>query len=174
VQGKTEVKQAELQQVLTEFASDRLALLQRHEASARVVSHYDFNNTYQYVINREETHLSWLQDALAGFGAPVPPPSAGLPAPEAPKKAKTVDPGAFRGILDQDARDLSAFVERWRPRVAAMTHARHRQMLDVVFGESLEHARLFQQAASGFEDLLGRRTGGVERQGAVLPTRWLE
>ena len=55
-----------------------------------------------------------------------------------------------------------------------MTHARHRNMLDVIFGESLEHKRLFDQAAAGFEDLLGRRTGGVPRQGAVLPTRWME
>ena len=37
-----------------------------------------------------------------------------------------------------------------------------------------EHQRLFEQAAAGFEDLLGRRTGGVPRVGAVLPTRWLE
>ena len=47
-------------------------------------------------------------------------------------------------------------------------------MLDVVLGESLEHKRLFEQAASGMEDVLGRRTGGVARQGAVLPTRWME
>ena len=53
-----------------------------------------------------------------------------------------------------------------------MTHARHRTMLDVVLGESLEHQRLFEQAAAGFEDVLGRRTGGAERVGAVLPTRW--
>ncbi len=67
------MKQAELQQFLTEFAADRVALLQRHEAGARVVSNYDFNNTYQYVISREETHLTWLQDALGEFGAPLPP-----------------------------------------------------------------------------------------------------
>jgi hypothetical protein len=40
-------------------------LVQRQEAGARVVSHYDFNNTYQYVISRGETHLSWLQTPLA-------------------------------------------------------------------------------------------------------------
>ena len=48
------MNQTELQQALTQFAAERLALLERHEAGARVVSHYDFNNTYQYVINREE------------------------------------------------------------------------------------------------------------------------
>ena len=55
-----------------------------------------------------------------------------------------------------------------------MTHARHRTMLEVVLGETLEHKRLFDQAAAGFEDVLGRRTGGVARQGGVLPTRWME
>jgi hypothetical protein len=38
----------------------------------------------------------------------------------------------------------------------------------------MEHKRFFEQAALGFEDLLGRRTAGAERVGAVLPTRWLE
>jgi hypothetical protein len=168
------VKQSELQQFLTRFAAERLALLQRHEASARAVSHYDFNNTYQYVINREETHLSWLQNALADFGAGLPPASSTLPAPEAPKKSKKPEPSAFRGILEEDARGLGTFVEKWRPLLHDVTHARHRTMLDVILGESLEHKRFFDQAASGFEDLLGRRTGGVPRQGSVLSTRWLE
>jgi hypothetical protein len=168
------VKQAELQQLLTQFAADRLALLHRHEAGARTVSHYDYNNTYQYVINREETHLSWLQNALADFGTPLPGPSQVLPVPAVTKAGKKVEAGAYRSILEDDAQHLGSFVDRWRPRVARMTHARHRTMLDVIFGESLEHKRLFDQAASGFEDLLGRRTGGVPRQGAVLPTRWME
>ena len=47
-------------------------------------------------------------------------------------------------------------------------------MLDVLLGESLEHQRLFEQAASGFEDVLGKRTTFAERVGAVLPTRWQE
>jgi hypothetical protein len=168
------VKPEELQKLLTEFAADRVALLHRHEAGARTVSHYDFNNTYQYVINREETHLAWLQSALADFGAPLPGPSKALPVPAAPKPAKKVDAGAYRNILEDDAQHLGAFVEHWRPRITHITHARHRTMLDVILGESLEHKRLFDQAAAGFEDLLGRRTGGVPRQGAVLPTRWME
>ena len=165
----------DLQKLLTEFAAGRVALIERHEASARTVSHYDFNNTYQYVINREETHLSWLQNALAEYGAVLPPAGAGaLPAPPAPKRGSKIEPGMFRGILEEDARHLGAFVEKWRAPVDAMTHARHRSMLNVILGESIEHRRLFQQAAAGFEDLLGRRTGGVPRVGAVLPTRWLE
>jgi hypothetical protein len=166
---------SDLQKLLTEFAAQRVALVERHEASARAVSHYDFNNTYQYVISREETHLSWLQNALVEYGAVLPPAGAeSLPAPGAPKRGRTIEPAALRTILEDDARDLGAFVERWRPRVDAMTHARHRSMLNVILGESVEHQRFFEQAAAGLEDLLGRRTGGVPRVGAVLPTRWLE
>jgi hypothetical protein len=168
------VKAPELQQILTEFAADRLALLERHEASARVVSHYDFNNAYQYVISREETQLGWLQTALAEYGAPLPPPSAALPVPVVSNPGKHADASAFRALLDDDARRLAAFVERWRPRVDAATHARHRLMLGVILGESREHQRIFEQAAAGIEDVLGRRTGGVPRRGAVLPVRWLE
>jgi hypothetical protein len=175
LQGKAEgVKHPELQQLLTEFAADRLALLQRHEAGARAVGHYDFNNTYQYIIAREETHLTWLQTALAEFGAALPPPANTLPVPGNPKPGKKADPSADRTVLDDDARHLGAFVERWTPRVEAVTHARHRNMLRVILGESLEHTRLFEQASAGMEDLLGRRTGGVPRTGAVLSTRWVE
>ena len=163
----------ELLKFLTDITADRIAILQRHEASARVVSHYDFNNTYQYVINREETHLQWLQNALGEFGVGLPQPSTNYPAPEAPK-AKKAEPSVFRDILTEDAKQLTAFVERWKPRIAGVTHARHRTMLGVILGESLEHARMFEQAAGGFEDVLGRRTSRAARVGAVLPTRWLE
>jgi hypothetical protein len=163
----------ELLKFLTDVTADRLAILLRHEAAARVVSHYDFNNTYQYVISREETHLQWVQTALAEFGVGLPQPSTAYPAPEAPKGKKAA-PSMFRGILEDDAKQLKAFVDRWRPRVDGITHARHRTMLGVILGESLEHARMFDQAAGGFEDVLGRRTSGASRVGGVLPTRWLE
>ena len=166
---------SDLQTLLTEFAAERVALIERHEASARAVSHYDFNNTYQYVINREETHLAWLQTALAEYHAVVPPAGAGaLPAPVAPKTTKKFEASAFRGILEDDTRYLGAFVEKWRPRVDAVTHARHRGMLNVILGESMEHKRFFEQAAAGFEDLLGRRTDGAERVGGVVSSRWME
>jgi len=163
----------ELKRFLTEIAAERLALLQRHEAAARVVGHYDFNNTYQYVIAREETHLAWLQSALSELAAPLPQSTLPLTAPEEPKGKKD-DVGRYREILAADAKFLGAFVARWRERVATVTHARHRTMLNVVLGESLEHQRLFDQAAAGFEDVIGRRTGGVARVGAVLPDRWQE
>jgi hypothetical protein len=167
------VTPTELQQILTDFAADRVALLGRHEAGARVVSHYDFNNAYQYVISREETHLAWLQSALGEFTTAFPKAPATIAVPEIPK-GKQGDPTVFRGVLEDDARHLASFVERWRARVAAMTHARHRIMLEVILGESREHQRVFEQAGAGIEDVLGKRTGGVPRQGAVLPTRWME
>lgn len=168
------VRQEDLKAILTEFAADRLALVQRHEAGARAVSHYDFNNTYQYVINREETHLTWLQNALSELDATLPPAAPSLRIPETPKPSKKADAATYRGILDDDASHLRTFVQKWRGRVAGVTHARHRNMLNVIVGESIEHQRFFEQAASGFEDLLGRRTGGVDRVGGVLPTRWVE
>ena len=163
----------ELRRFLTEITADRLALLQRHEASARVVSNYDFNNAYQYVIAREETHLTWLQAALEELEAPVPPASSSAPVPEV-AKGKSGDPSVFRDILNDEARLLGAFVDKWRPSVEGLTHARHRTMLKVMLGEMLEHRRLFEQAAAGSEDVIGRRTGGVARVGAVLPQRWQE
>ena len=162
----------ELLKFLTDITADRLGILQRHEASARVVSHYDFNNTYQYVISREETHVQWLQSALAEFGVGLPQPAAFV-SPDAPK-SKKADASVFQGILSEDASGLTSFVDKWRPRVEGVTHARHRTMLGVMLGESLEHARMFEQAAGGFEDVLGRRTSLAARVGAVLPTRWLE
>jgi hypothetical protein len=168
------VHQDELKTLLTDIAAERLALLQRHEAAARVVSHYDFNNTYQYVISREETHVQWLQSALAELGAALPAASAAASEPVAPKSAKKVDASTFRDILQDDGRGLTGFEQKWRGRVGTMTHARHRNMVGVILGESLEHARLFEQAGAGSEDVLGRRTTGAARVGAVLPTRWME
>lgn len=167
------MQQDDLKKLLTDVAAERLALLQRHEAAARVVGHYDFNNTYQYVIAREETHLSWLRSALEELNTLLPQSTLPLPTPDAPK-VKKEDVSAYRDILAADAKFLTAFVARWRDRVASVTHARHRTMLNVVLGESLEHQRLFDQAATGFEDVIGRRTGGVARVGAVLPDRWQE
>jgi hypothetical protein len=163
LQGKTEgvttQHRNELQALLSDAAAERLAIL-------------------QYIISREETHLQWLQNALAEFGAPLPPAAAVIPVPAVAAAGKRgrgkAGPDAYRAILDDDAKGLTAFVERWRPRVQTMTHARHRIMMDVILGESMEHQRLLAQAAAGFEDVLGRRTDGAARVGAVLPSRWQE
>jgi hypothetical protein len=168
------VQPDELRSLLTAITADRVALIQRHEAGARVVGHYDFNNAYQYVIAREETHLSWLRSALEELGATMPSAASDIAVPKPGKPGKNGEAAAYAGVLDDDARHLAGFVDRWRPRVATITHARHRTMLGVVLGESVEHQRLFAQAASGLEDVIGRRTTGAERVGAVLPNRWQE
>ena len=42
--------------------------LLRHQAGARLVGQYDANNTYQYIINREETQLTWVAKAIEELG----------------------------------------------------------------------------------------------------------
>jgi hypothetical protein len=160
----------DLRQLLQEFYRDKLAMLLRHQAGARAVAQYDANNTYQYIISREDTHLSWLAAAITSFGDS--PDASGTTEPDRP-----VDKGrdGWRNLAVEDARDAQAFVERWRPRVEAMTNARHRGMLRVILGETLEQKRFFEQAAAGNTELLGRRPDAVgPRVGEVLPTRWVE
>jgi hypothetical protein len=162
------VKPADLKVLLEEAYVEKRALRSRHEAVARRVQEYDLNNTYQYVIAREDLHLQWLRDAvLSAGGAPQ--------AVEAPASSDPIDPDAASStlILD-DAQAARAFVDRWRDRVAAVSDARERLMLNVVLGETLEHQRFFELAAAGQTDLLGRRTGGAPVGGGVLATRWVE
>lgn len=158
----------ELKALFEEFSRDKLAVRNRHVAAARLIGSYEINNTYQYVVNRDDMQLSWLRNALAELGGAV----AEMPEPEV--RASGTGADRERGILAED-RDLSQqFVERWRPRVAKVTHARHRGMLDVILGETLEQKRFFDLALAGREDLLGRRPDGVGTGGGVLPTRWIE
>ncbi len=149
--------------LLQEFYQEKLAALLRHQAGARSIQQYDINNTYQYIINREETQLSWVARALHDLGAEAP-----IEAAEPERQ------GDARGILEEDAREAEAFVERWRPRVEAVADARHRGTLRVILGETLEQQRFFEQALAGQLDLLGRRTANVgARVGKVLPNRWI-
>lgn len=155
----------ELQQLLAELYVERLALLLRHEASAVVMGQYDINNTYQFVLSREETHLSWIMHALLDLGGEAPPEPA---RPAVPTKTPATTVSA------EDARLNQAFIDKWRPRIDAVTHARHRGMLDVMLGEMLEHKRFFEYAAQGRTDLLGTPLAIHERVGQVLPKRWVE
>jgi hypothetical protein len=169
LQGKAEPV-TDLLPLLQEFYRDKLGLLLAHEAGARLVEQYDFNNTYQYIINREDMQLSWIAPAIVELGGSI---DDTVTAPERPARGK--GDAAERAIFEEDRRDAHAFVERWRPRVEAMTNARHRGMLRVVLGETLEHKRFFEQALAGDKDLLGRRPDHVgPRVGSVLPTRWIE
>jgi hypothetical protein len=168
LQGKAELV-SDLLGLVQEFYRDKLAALLRHQAGARSITQYDVNNTYQYIINREDVQLSWLSSAIAGLGGTV----ADMPEPTRDVAGKGA--AAARTILQEDARDAQAFVDRWRTRVEAMTNARHRGMLLVILGETLEQKRFFEQALAGRTDLLGRRGEQLGPAfGEVLATRWVE
>jgi len=153
--------------LLQEFYRDKLSEVLQHIADARVVTDYDANNTYQYIINREETQLSWAAQAIVELSGEVP--TAGTD-----RTGDSTSPG-MRAVIEGDVREAQAFVARWRPRVEAMGNARHRKMLNVILGETLEQKRFFEQALAGRHDLLGRRTEDVGLLvGKVLPTRWIE
>jgi hypothetical protein len=162
------VKPTDLLALLQELYRDKLALMRRHERAARMVSSYEFNNTYQYVIEREDTHLSWLRAALSGLDV-VPDDSGAVPDVSAPARGEA---GA-RVLLESDAAAASEFLARWRPRVQAISHARHRKMLDLMLGEVAEHQRFFDMAAAGRNDLLGRRPDTAGTGGGVMSTRWV-
>ena len=170
------MKATELLDFLREFHRDKLAMLGRHEASARFVSDYDFNNTYQYVIAREEMHVSWVRDAILDASGETNEAAGGLAdnATEPVIQVAGKGPAAQSAVIAQDRDGAQAFVDTWRPRVAALSHARHRTMLNVIVGETLEHKRFFEQAAAGRTDLLGRRPEGAGTGGGVLPVRWIE
>ena len=160
----------ELLAILRDFHRDKLTLRQRHVAVARQVAQYDANNTYQYVINREDVHLSWLESAIVEL--------EGTPDNVAePPLTRLVWNESIVPLVVQDARDAGAFVNRWRPRLAEVTHARHRNMMNVILGETLEQKRSFEQIAAGRDDVLGRRANGPGSPGTgdgVMGVRWIE
>jgi hypothetical protein len=162
------VKATELLELLREFHRDRLGMYRRHVAAARFVSNYDFNNTYQYIIAREDMHVSWLADAIADMGGALDT----VPEPAVTPSGK--GEAAQASVIAQDRDSASEFLAKWRPRVEKMAHARHRIMLDVILGETVEHKRFFEQAIAGRSDLLGRRADGAGTPGSVLATRWIE
>jgi hypothetical protein len=157
-----------LSDLTTEFLRERTVLLMRHEDVATFVTDYDINNAYQYIIAREETQLSWLQHALLDLGAPIP----GDPPRDTVSAAKGAD--AWKALAAEDARLNAQFVEKWRPRVETVSHARHKGMLNVILGEMLEHKRLFDQAAAGNTALIGTSLSYNDHPGAVMSARWVE
>ncbi len=155
--------------LLQECYRDRLALLHRHVEGARRIGDYEFNNTYQYVIAREEIHLQWLRAAVVDLGGEAPTEVTPPPVPSSGSGA-----AAERAIIEDDGRQAGAFVEKWKARLAGVSNARHRKMLEVILGETLEHKRFFEQAVAGRDDLLGRRMPGASTGDGVLPVRWME
>lgn len=168
LQGKAKgVRPTDLAALLQECYRDRLALVERHRAVAVHLTPYDVNNTYQYVINREETHLEWLAAALADLDTPLPAPADG--------PSITVGRGkdAWKALVLDDAAAGAAFVDKWRPRVDSLTHARNQTMLRLMLGEVQEQTRLMEQGAHGEPDLLGRGGEGAGMRGVVAGARWL-
>ena len=162
------MKAKDLLELIKEFHRDKLGMFKRHVAAARYVGNYDFNNTYQYIIAREDMHVAWVRDAILDMGGTaddVPEPSV---------KAEGKGDSVQAKVIAEDREGAAEFVAHWRPRVDKLTHARHRTMLNVILGETLEHKRFFDQALAGRTDLLGRRTDGAGTPGVVLPTRWVE
>ena len=162
------MKPADTLALLREFYTEKASLRQRHAVAARHVPNYDFNNTYQYIINREDVQLGWLQDAIASLGGTVEP--VGEPAVTLHGKRDEAQATAIR----EDSAGMQAFYDRWRDRVEKVTNARHRIMLRVILGETLEQKRFFDQMLAGRLDLLGRAADGARTSGAVIPTRWVE
>jgi hypothetical protein len=180
VQGKAELV-TELLGLLQEFHRDKLELLLRHQSGARFIAQYDVNNTYQYIVNRDEVQLTWLETAIAELGGAVQAQSEPQRSQEsegaqrAPGSKSAKRSEMARHVIEEDARDSQAFVDRWRPRVEAMPNARHARMLGLVLGETLEQKRFFDQALAGRTDLLGRRGASLgPSHGEVLPSRWIE
>jgi hypothetical protein len=170
VQTETErmmSQSTDLLSTLKELHRDKLTVRERHVAVARHVDHYDFNNTYQYAIAREDVHLSWLERAITEIGGT--PDTVAPPAIAAPGKV-----GSFTPLVAQDARDAEALVAKWRPRVDGITNIRHAKMVGVILGETLEHQRFFAQISQGNELVLGKRMAGAGTGHGVMTDRWIE
>ena len=162
------MKATELLALLRDFYRDKLAMRQRHVAVAKYVPDYDFNNTYQYVIAREDVQLNWLRDAITDLGGTL----EDVPEPTIQTSGKDKDRQSE--LIAEDDTGAQGFVEKWRGRIEGMPNARHRSLLRVILGETLEHKRFFQQALAGRSDLLGRRADGAGTPGEVLGVRWIE
>ena len=161
------MKSTEMLALLREFHYDKATQRQGHAAAAEYVAHYDYNNTYQYVIAREDMHLRWLIDAIVDLGSEP----ENVPVPKLTPSGKGTE--AQRSVIARDRDSAGQFIEKWRSRIDSLPNARHRTLLHVILGETLEHKRFFDMALAGRTDLLGRRADGAGTGGGVLPIRWL-
>jgi len=155
-----------LADLIREFYLERVGMLMRHEDVAQLVTDYDINNAYQYIIAREQTHLSWLQHALLDLGSGLaadPPREGGVAA---------VKGDGWKSLCSDDATANARFAEQWRTKVETVSNARHKGMLKVIIGETLEHKRLFDQAAAGRKDLIGKSLEINDHDGNVMTSRW--
>ena len=162
------MKSTELLALLRDFYRDKLTMRQRHVAVAKHVPDYDFNNTYQYIVAREDVQLNWLRDAITDMGGTLE--DVAEPTIQGSGKSTEIQ----SRLISEDRDAAQKFVDAWTPRVEGMPNARHRSLLRVILGETLEHKRFFDQAIAGRSDLLGRRADGAGTGGGVLGVRWIE
>jgi hypothetical protein len=157
------VSPADLLQFLNEFHRDTLELFKARQTHAQSVAAYDANNGYQQILGRQEIHLQWLRDAVAALG--------GAAADTLDQVSGKASADAAKSIIEADAASQKAFIDRWAPRTASVTNARHRKMLELILGEMKEHLRFLQQAAESRSDLLGRHADGKVLRGTVIAAR---
>ncbi len=128
------------------------------------------------MIAREEMHVSWVRDAILDASGQTNEAAGGV----AEDATEPVIQVSGKGVEAQARPHGSG--PRWgsgvRRQVAAAGrvahHARHRTMLNVILGETLEHKRFFEQAVAGRTDLLGRRLKAPEPAEECCPSRWIE
>jgi hypothetical protein len=161
------VSEQPLAELIRDFYLERVSLLMRHEDVAQVITDYDINNAYQYIIAREQTHLSWLQHALLDVGASL------ADDPTSTVAVSPVKGDGWKSYCSEDAQANAKFVEKWRPKLDTITNARHKGMLKVILGETLEHKRLFDQAAQGRKDLIGKSLDINDHSGDVMSARFV-
>jgi len=155
--------------LLRELHHDKMTQYLRHIAVAGLVSDYEFNNAYQYVISREDTHLKWLEAGIAEFGGT--PDSVATPTVTAAAGKKNEK---FLPLVAIDAEQAGELVAKWQPRAAHIRSDRHRKLVNVIVGETSEQKRFFDQVGAGQDDLLGRRMAGASTGDGVMPVRWVE
>jgi hypothetical protein len=155
--------------LIRELHRDKMTIYLRHIAVARLVGDYEFNNAYQYVINREDTHLKWLESAITEFGGT--PETVATPT-VTPASGKKND--RFLPLVAEDAAQAGELVARWKPRAAEIRSDRHRKLVNVILGETVEQKRFFDHVGAGQDDLLGRRMAGASTGDGVMPVRWVE
>ena len=168
VQGEAEhVTPPELAALLQEFYRETADLVVQRQTRARRVTAYDTNNAYQQIIGRQDVHLRWLSDAIAGLTGNVPAPPAGDDGAPSNHKENV----ELKSVIEADGRSQFDFIQRWTPRIESVTNARHRKMLELILGEMAEHRRVFEQALEGRTDVLGRHSDGKILRGVVIPVR---
>ncbi len=159
--------------LLIELHRDKFIERQRHVAVAKLVSDYEFNNAYQYLINREDEHLTWLEAGIEDLGGtPSSVPDATATAATGTNKKNPNE--KFMPLVAEDSKSAEQLVAKWRPKVAGIQSDRHRKLAGVILGETLEQKRFFDQMLAGQDDLLGRRMKGASTGDGVMPVRWIE